>query len=109
MCAFVRHTALVTPSRKSLKPHPIFARMYIRGSPGAERRGAAEHRRETLAGLTGRVLELGCGNGLNFEHYTREVTEVVAVEPEPTLRAAASAAARDAPVAIRVVDGVADA
>jgi ubiquinone/menaquinone biosynthesis C-methylase UbiE len=69
----------------------------------------AEHRRETLAGLSGRVLELGAGNGLNFEHYPGEVTEVIAVEPEPTLREAAIAAAGRAPVPITVVEGLADA
>ena len=93
----------------SFKSHPIFARLYIRGSGTAEERGAAEHRRDLLAGLTGRVLEMGCGNGLNFQHYPTSVDEVVAVEPEPTLRAAASEAAGRAPVSIRVVDGVADA
>jgi ubiquinone/menaquinone biosynthesis C-methylase UbiE len=83
--------------------------MWIKGSQAAERRGAAEHRRELLAGLSGRVLELGAGNGLNFEHYPAEVSEVVAVEPEPTLREAAIAAAGRAPVPVTVVDGVADA
>jgi hypothetical protein len=62
--------------------HPIFARFYARVSPGAEARGAAEHRRELLAGLTGRVLELGAGNGLSFPHYPATVSELVAVEPE---------------------------
>jgi ubiquinone/menaquinone biosynthesis C-methylase UbiE len=94
---------------REFKPHPIFARMWIKGSPGAEQRGAAEHRHEMLAGLSGRVLELGAGNGLNFEHYPAGVTEVIAVEPEPTLREAAIGSAGRAPVPVTVVDGVADA
>jgi ubiquinone/menaquinone biosynthesis C-methylase UbiE len=93
----------------SFKPHPFFARLYLRGSPKAEERGQAEHRRETLAGLSGRVLELGAGNGLNFAHYPPTVREVVAVEPEPTLRAAATEAASETAVPVRVVDGIADA
>ena len=96
-------------ARGGFKPHPIFAKLYIKGSPDAEKRGQAEHRRDTLAGLSGRVIELGCGNGLNFEHYPSEVTEVVGVEPEPTLRAAGTEAASRAPVPVRVVDGLADA
>ncbi|EUA69072.1 putative phosphatidylethanolamine N-methyltransferase [Mycobacterium xenopi 4042] len=40
-----------------------------------------------LAGLTGRVIEIGAGNGMNFSHYPDTVTEVVAVEPESYLRA----------------------
>ena len=93
---------------EAFKPHPFFARMWMRMSPRAEDRGVTEHRRELLAGLRGRVVELGCGNGLNFEHYPAEVDEVVAVEPEPTLRAAAEEAAGAARVPIRVVDAVAD-
>jgi SAM-dependent methyltransferase len=89
--------------------HPIFARLYAASSPGVERKGGAEHRAETLAGLTGRVIEVGAGNGLNFGHYPPAVTEVVAVEPEPYLRERAHEAARAAAAAVTVVDGVADA
>jgi ubiquinone/menaquinone biosynthesis C-methylase UbiE len=90
-------------------PHPRFARMYVRVAEKADRRGAAEHRRRLLDGLAGAVLELGAGHGANFRHYPAAVTEVIAVEPEPTLRAAADAAAPAAPVPVRVVAGVADA
>ena len=89
--------------------HPIFARLYARLSPRADAHGAAEHRRELLAGLTGRVLELGAGNGLNFPHYPRSVTEVVALEPEDYLRARAVEAANQVPTFIHVADGLADA
>jgi len=89
--------------------HPIFARIYARISAGAEAKGAAEHRDEMLAGVGGRVVEVGAGNGLNFTHYASSVTEVVAVEPEPHLRQLAEAAAGDAKVPVTVVDGTADA
>jgi ubiquinone/menaquinone biosynthesis C-methylase UbiE len=62
-----------------------------------------------LEGLSGRVVEIGAGQGLNFSHYPESVTEVVAVEPEPTLRALAAAAAREGRVPISVVAGIADA
>jgi ubiquinone/menaquinone biosynthesis C-methylase UbiE len=88
--------------------HPIFARMYARFSLQAERKGATEHRREMLAGLRGRVIEVGAGNGLNFAHYPTGVTEVVGVEPEAYLRDTAVKAARKAPVPVRIVDGTAD-
>jgi ubiquinone/menaquinone biosynthesis C-methylase UbiE len=71
--------------------------------------GALEHRRTLLAGLAGRVLEVGAGNGLNFAHYPPAVTELLAVEPEPYLRALAETAAKQAAIPIRVVDGTADA
>jgi ubiquinone/menaquinone biosynthesis C-methylase UbiE len=92
-------------SELSAFQHPRFARMYERISAEAERRGTAAHRDRALTGLSGRVIEVGAGNGLNFTHYPPEVTEVVAVEPEDRLRALAEAAARSAPVPVRVVAG----
>ncbi|MGH8977799.1 MAG: class I SAM-dependent methyltransferase [Acidimicrobiia bacterium] len=89
--------------------HPVFARAYERFSVAAEAKGGSEFRDRLLAGLHGRVIELGAGNGLNFSHYPRTVTEVVAVEPESFLRARADAAARAAKVPITVLDGTADA
>ncbi|MET8311854.1 methyltransferase domain-containing protein [Micromonospora sp. NPDC005173] len=89
--------------------HPIFARVYQRLSVTMDRAGGAEHRRALVAGLAGRVIEVGAGNGRMFAHYPPTVTEVVAVEPEPRLRAAALAAAASAPVPVRVLDGVAEA
>ncbi|GAA2100171.1 class I SAM-dependent methyltransferase [Microlunatus panaciterrae] len=88
--------------------HPIFARAYIRASAAMDRSGGRELRQRLLAGLSGTVVEVGAGNGRNFAHYPAEVTSVLAVEPEPRLRAAAEQAARDAPVPVRVVAGVAD-
>jgi ubiquinone/menaquinone biosynthesis C-methylase UbiE len=89
--------------------HPIFARVYEKLSVQMDRAGAAEHRRALAAGLHGRVIEIGAGNGLMFAHYPPTVTEVLAVEPEPRLRATAQAAARSAPVPIYVVDALAEA
>jgi ubiquinone/menaquinone biosynthesis C-methylase UbiE len=87
---------------------PRFARMYMRVAATAERRSATERRRRLLHGLNGTVAEVGAGHGLNFPPYPREVTEVIAVEPEPTLRAQAAEAAATAPVPVPVVPGVAD-
>jgi ubiquinone/menaquinone biosynthesis C-methylase UbiE len=89
--------------------HPIFARCYRLIAAAAEKAGGTEHRRETLAGLGGRVLEVGAGHGVNFAHYPPEVREVVAVEPEPYLRRKAEEAARRAGVTVVVKDGTAEA
>jgi ubiquinone/menaquinone biosynthesis C-methylase UbiE len=89
--------------------HPLFARVYSKMSEKVEAKGVADHRKELLAGLSGRVIEVGCGNGLNFAHYPPAVEEVLGVEPEPYLRKLALEAAESAPVKICVVPGVADA
>ena len=77
-------------------------------SARAEQKGQADHRRELLAGLSGRVIEVGAGHGLNFKHYPDTVSEVVAVEPEGHLRRLAERAASEASAPVRVVDGVAE-
>ncbi|MFE1439950.1 class I SAM-dependent methyltransferase [Streptomyces sp. NPDC058739] len=90
--------------------HPLFARYYARVSVAAESRmGMARVRRRLLAGLSGRVLEVGAGNGLNFAHYPGTVSEVVAIEPERTLRVLAVEAAVRADVPVDVVPGAAEA
>ncbi|MFI6484595.1 class I SAM-dependent methyltransferase [Nonomuraea sp. NPDC050663] len=89
--------------------HPRFARMYVDASAVADRRGGREHRRRLLSGLSGRVVEIGAGNGRNFALYPGTVTEVVAVEPDDTLRSVADDAAKSAPVTVHVVAGHAEA
>lgn len=89
--------------------HPVFARFYQRVAPAMESGGLAELREEVLAGLWGRVIEVGAGGGANFAHYPERVEEVVAVEPEPYLRGEAVRAAARATVPVEVVDGLADA
>lgn len=89
--------------------HPVFSRIYQRLSKVIERRGGAQHRETLLDGVDGRVIEVGAGNGLNFPHYPDTVEQVMAIEPEPRLRAAAQRAARRSPVPVEVRDGVASA
>jgi ubiquinone/menaquinone biosynthesis C-methylase UbiE len=92
----------------SAPDHPWFARFLARAAALEERRGGAEHRRRLLAGLHGRVVEVGAGSGVSFAHYPPTVDEVVAIEPEPNLRALALEAAQGASVPVRVIDGLAD-
>ncbi|GAA0997291.1 methyltransferase domain-containing protein [Nocardiopsis tropica] len=65
----------------------LFVRLWpgiVRNEPPRLR----ELRRDNLAGLAGRVLEVGAGT--NFPLYPAEVTEVVALEPEAGLRSQAA-------------------
>jgi ubiquinone/menaquinone biosynthesis C-methylase UbiE len=88
--------------------HPVFSRVYPRIARAAEKGGAGEHRRVLLAGLEGRVIEVGAGHGLNFAYYPSDVSEVVAVEPEPHLRDLAQQAAERTVVRIKVTAGSAE-
>jgi ubiquinone/menaquinone biosynthesis C-methylase UbiE len=87
--------------------HPIFARFYERFVAAREGEEIRERRERLLAGLSGRVLEIGAGTGVTFPLYPNTVAEVVALEPEPRLRRSAEEAARSAPVPITVKTGVA--
>jgi ubiquinone/menaquinone biosynthesis C-methylase UbiE len=89
-------------------PHPMFARIYTKIAEISERRGGSEHRQRLLAGLSGRVIEIGAGTGASFSHYPATVSEVIAVEPERYLRERAQRAAAHAAVPVSVVDAGAD-
>ena len=43
--------------------------------------GLGEHRKRAFGAVSGRVLELGFGAGLNLPYYPEEVSTVLAVEP----------------------------
>jgi SAM-dependent methyltransferase len=81
--------------------NPFFARVWMFIS-SHEPEAVARWRRENLAGLAGRVLEVGAGTGSNFPLYPDTVTEVVAVEPERRLTEIAQRAASSAPVPVTV-------
>jgi SAM-dependent methyltransferase len=98
---------LSSPGEEERVNHPLFARFYVRATTKRNLPEEEAHRRRMVAGLTGTVIEVGAGNGLNFPFYPGSVERVVAVEPEPVMRAAAVEAARGAPVAIEVAAGVA--
>lgn len=80
----------------------------IRCACGAK---AIQKRRESIVPLaSSRVLELGCGGGLNFGHYDpARVESVAGMDPSAELRAMAERAAEKTPVSISVQEGVAEA
>ena len=96
-----------TPTATTLD-HPFFARLWTvmsaRETPLLRRL-----RTENLAGLSGRVLEVGAGTGTNFAFYPDTVTQVVAVEPETRLAPKARDAAAQAPVPVRIVESTIEA
>jgi ubiquinone/menaquinone biosynthesis C-methylase UbiE len=96
----------MAPTRDTSDIHNrFFSRLWVRMKDPEE---GIEHRKRNLAGLSGRVIELGAGDGRNFQYYPAAVTEVLAVEPEPYLREHAEKAAREATVNVTVSLGAAD-
>jgi SAM-dependent methyltransferase len=85
-----------------------FARYLDRREQRRPDREARELRRRALAGLSGNVIEVGSGDGRSFEHYPPGVEHLLAVEPDPTAREAASERARGAAIPIDVVGGTAE-
>lgn len=83
--------------------NPLFARIWP-VIAAHETEATRALRRENLAGLSGRVLEVGAGVGTNFAYYPRGVEQVIAVEPEPRLALRARAAAADAVIPIAVTE-----
>jgi SAM-dependent methyltransferase len=86
-----------------------FGASYARVGPRMDARGAAEHRRRLVEAAHGVVIEIGAGYGATFPFYPSAVSSVLALEPDPTLRGLALAAAATAPVPVSVKDGVAEA
>ena len=97
----------VFPSSPASVNNPFFARIWP--FLATHENGALRAlRRENLAGLSGRVLEVGAGIGTNFPYYPDAVDHVVAIEPEPQLAAQARAAADVVPVSVAVMASTAE-
>jgi ubiquinone/menaquinone biosynthesis C-methylase UbiE len=87
--------------------HPLFARFFDRLSRVMEPE-VGPRRDQLLSGLTGRVLEIGAGTGINFAHYPDTVAEVLALEPEPYMRGKAEQAAQTSMLRVTVQPGTAE-
>lgn len=87
--------------------NPFFAQVWKTLS-SSEPKALRRLRSENLAGLSGRVLEIGAGTGTNFTFYPSTVTEVVAIEPERHLAQVARTAAAEAPVPVTVTSDTAE-
>jgi len=79
--------------------------MYERMAPAMEAKGSGAHRHEALVGLSGRVIEVGAGTGLNFAHYPDTVTEVIAVDVSRSLAVLRGASGFEAMAIVPVPSG----
>jgi ubiquinone/menaquinone biosynthesis C-methylase UbiE len=65
----------------------LFASIYDRAFERAERDGLAARREDLVRGVSGRVLEIGAGTGLNLDYYPDSLERLVLTEPsEPMAR-----------------------
>jgi SAM-dependent methyltransferase len=85
--------------------HGGMAAFYEKFNAPLERAGVAAIRARLAGDLRGQVLEIGCGTGLNFAHYST-TAEVTAIEPLEEFRifAAERAAATGARITVQEGD-----
>ncbi|WP_254769180.1 class I SAM-dependent methyltransferase [Salinilacihabitans rarus] len=86
--------------------HPAFAALYDRCMP--DRFLVAPHREYLAADLSGRVLDLGAGDGATFP-YVAEASDAAtieyhAVEPDPNMRRRAAETARETDLDVHLRD-----
>ena len=89
----------------------LFAAVYERLIAASEEACVRDWRRDLLAPLTGDVLELGSGTGLNLAYYPPTVERLVLTEPDRHMRAKLQARLSEeppAPARVEVIDAVAD-
>jgi ubiquinone/menaquinone biosynthesis C-methylase UbiE len=94
--------------KRKLSQHELYATLIGR----ADAAGLGQRRADLVAGLRGRVLEIGCGTGAMFPYYREDpsgsgVIDVVAIEPDGAFAAKAREAARG--TSIQVIEASGDA
>lgn len=64
-------------------------------------------RRELLSGVTGRILEIGFGTGLNLPHYPPGTESITTVDVNPGMQALAARRIEESSISVdaRVLDG----
>ncbi len=72
----------MTQDGRKSRGHPVFAALYDLILRSVEKKFLGAHRAYLAGGATGRVLDVGCGTGLNFGYYPSEA-EVVGIDPDP--------------------------
>lgn len=64
----------------------LFAKLYDYIMKDAEEKILREWRGALLSNLSGDVLEIGCGTGVNLEFYPNGINRLVLAEPNPHMR-----------------------
>ncbi len=91
-----------------MRDHKIFAALYDRMIASVEKKTLARRRAALLGGLTGRVLDVGAGTGVNLSYF-RAASSVVMAEPDGAMRAKITPKLGQAHVPIELSDAPAEA
>ena len=86
----------------------LFAAGYDKFMARTEKAGLSAHREALLAGVSGRVLEIGGGTGANLPFYTASVEELVVTEPEEPMARRLERKLATCQVRVRVVHAPAE-
>jgi ubiquinone/menaquinone biosynthesis C-methylase UbiE len=86
----------------------VFARVYDTAFILAERRGLRDVRKGLVGQAKGRVVEIGAGTGLNLDHYSGEISDLVLTEPDPHMAAKLRQRAKALPLDTSVVEAPAE-
>ena len=86
----------------------LFAAMYDRMSRSSEEAGVGEMRQRLLGDVSGDILELGAGTGMNLSHYDEALASLVLTEPEPAMLRRLQPKARDQAPNAKVVQASAE-
>lgn len=100
----VRHTPATLRLRRRLTQVELYDTLMQRSDAA----GFVQERRLLVAGLSGSVVELGCGTGLMFSHYANSV-KLLAIDMDPEFLVRAHERAWDAAAQIDVRHGRAEA
>ncbi len=87
----------------------VFAAGYDKFMAGTEKAGLRAHRETLLAGVAGRVLEIGGGTGANLPFYGSAVEDLVVTEPEEPMAQRLERKLGSCKVPVRVVRAPAEA
>lgn len=84
--------------------------VYDRALQASEEACGRAWRAELLGGLSGTVVEVGAGTGLNLEHYGEGVERLVLTEPDRHMRARLARRVAQSPLRdhVELLDAVAD-
>jgi ubiquinone/menaquinone biosynthesis C-methylase UbiE len=87
--------------------HRLIAASYDTMTAGLERQALAPRRERLVGGLTGEVLDVGAGTGVNLQHL-QAASRLVAVEPDPAMRTRLTRRAVSIGMAVELLDAAAE-